>query len=266
MDATNSATEERRSPRLEGLKPYYESTNAVLYCGDALRILPEVPAVSAAAVITDPPYSSGGMSIAERGADPRAKYCHQGRDRGRPTFSGDNRDQRSFSFWATLWLGECQRILKESGYALIFSDWRQLPTMTDALQAGGLIWRGVIAWNKGRGSRAPHKGYFRHQCEYIVWGTNGRCRKRTKAGPLDGCFEAAIRQSDKHHMTGKPTPLLRELVKCVDPGQLVLDPFSGSGTTGAACLLEGRRFIGIELSEAYCEITARRWERILKGN
>lgn len=47
----------------------------------------------------------------------------------------------------------------------------QLPSTTDAVQIGELIWRGIIAWDKGRCARAPHKGYFRHQCEYVVWAT-----------------------------------------------------------------------------------------------
>lgn len=256
MDATRKAS----STSEAGPKPYFQNQHATLYCGDALRILPALPAARAKAVITDPPYSSGGLGAATRAADPREKYCQDGNDCGRPTFSGDNRDQRSFGFWATLWTIEALRLLEKGGYFLAFTDWRQLPTMTDVLQAGGLIWRGLIAWDKGRGSRAPHKGYYRHQCEYVVWGTNGPCHNRTVLGPLDGCIQQPVVKRDKHHMTGKPTPLMRQLVVCTDPGDLVVDPFSGSGTTGVAAILEGRQFVGIELSEAYCEIAARRLE------
>jgi len=251
----------KRSPALPvGPKPYFQSRGAVLYCGEALRILPAVPAAIAAAALTDPPYSSGGLFASDRTADVVSKYCQQNDSRGRPTFSGDNRDQRSYRFWSVLWMGELQRIVRPTGYGLVFSDWRQLPTVSDAMQAAGWIWRGVVAWNKGRGARAPHKGYFKHQCEYVLWATNGRCAKRETDGPLDGCFQESVRQADKHHVTGKPTALLRELVRCTDPGELVLDPFAGSGTTGVACLETGRRFLGIELSEPYCEIAARRLE------
>lgn len=254
------ATRKRSSSHETELKPYFQNERATLYCGEALRVLPRLPSACVAAAITDPPYSSGGQTAGERARDPREKYCHNGEDLGRPSFSGDNRDQRSFRMWATLWMAEAQRVLRPEGYCLVFSDWRQLPTMTDVLQAGGLIWRGVIAWDKGRGARSPHKGYFRHQCEYIAWATNGRCPKRLSDGPLDGCYRETVRQADKFHMTGKPTPLMRELVRCVDPDDLVLDPFAGSGTTGVACLQSGRRFVGIELSQAYCEIAARRLE------
>lgn len=246
-------------------KPYYDRGGIRLYHGDCLQILPLLEAESADALITDPPYCSGAATMNQRTLDPREKYCHNGNDCGRPSFSGDARDQRSFGFWATLWISECRRIVRPSGYALVFSDWRQLPTVTDVVQAGGWIWRGIISWNKGRGARAPHKGYFRHQCEYVTWGTNGACLKATHSGPFEGCVSEAVKQADKFHMTGKPTPLMCQLVDCVPPGGTVLDTFAGSSTTGVACLLTGRKFIGFEQSEEYCEISARRFDQILRG-
>ena len=65
---------------------------------------------------------------------------------------------------------------------------------------------------------------------------------------------------DKHHMTGKPTALMRELVRPVLPGGVVLDPFAGSGTTGVAAVLSGRRFVGIEREAAYADISRNRLE------
>ena len=117
-----------------------------------------------------------------------------------------------------------------------------------------------MAWDKGRGARAPHKGYFRHQCEYIVWGTKGAAVQLEHDGPFDGCIQSTVRRDDKHHMTGKPTALMRELVRPVLPGGVVLDPFAGSGTTGVAAVLSGRRFIGIEREAAYADISRSRLE------
>ena len=111
-------------------------------------------------------------------------------------FPGDTMDSRSWLHWCILWINECHRVLKPEGYFLMFSDWRQLPTASDAVQMGNLIWRGIVAWNKGNGSRAPHKGYFRHQCEYIVWGTKGKCPRAQHAGPYPGCFDFPVKQSD----------------------------------------------------------------------
>ena len=240
------------------LRPYYERNGVVLYHGDALDVLPQLPAGSVTAAITDPPYNSGGTSAGERARDPREKYCHDGNDRGRPSFAGDARDQRSFAFWATMWMRLLRRVVRDDGYCLTFSDWRQLPTMTDVLQAAGFVWRGVVSWNKGRGARAPHKGYFRHQCEYVIWGTNGRCRKAEHAGPFDGCIDVSVRQADKFHMTGKPTDLMRQLVEVVPAGETIIDPFAGSGTTGVACLEQERQCVLIEQSPEYCKIAKRR--------
>lgn len=186
--------------------------------GEALPALHAMADESVDAVITDPPYSSGGFSRDDKGKDPDAKYTQSSSQGRYPTFSGDSRDQRSYMTWCALWIAECTRVLKPGGYFMAFTDWRQLPVMTDAVQAGGIFWRGIIAWDKGRGARAPHKGYFRHQCEYIVWGTKGAAIQLEHDGPFDGCIQSTVKRDDKHHMTGKPTALMRELVRPVLPG------------------------------------------------
>lgn len=243
----------------------FESCGIALWEGDVLQLAPLVPPGSIDAVIADPPYCSGGTTSAERARDPSEKYCQGGNTCGRPTFTGDSRDQRSFKYWCTLWLTACRAASKESAYCLVFIDWRQLPTMTDAMQAAGWTWRGVAAWNKGRGARSPHKGYFRHQCEYIVWGSNGRVPKPDDRGPFDGCFDVPTKSSEKLHITGKPTVLLRQLVQIVPPEGTILDPFAGSATTGVAAIQERRRFLGFELSPEYFAISRDRLESTLSA-
>ena len=123
--------------------------------GEALPALIAMPDASVDAVITDPPYSSGGFSRDDKSRDVEEKYV-QNDQRGRfPPFGGDSRDQRSYLCWCALWIVECVRVLKPGGYFMTFTDWRQLPVMTDAVQAGGIFWRGIVPWDKGRGSRAP---------------------------------------------------------------------------------------------------------------
>ncbi len=226
--------------------------------GECMPLLMTMRDNSVDAVITDPPYSSGGFSRDDKAKDPDNKYMQQGHRGKYPSFGGDSRDQRSYLLWCSLWIAECVRVLKPGGYFMAFTDWRQLPVMTDAVQAGGVFWRGIVAWDKGRGSRAPHKGYFKHQCEYVVWGTKGQAVILEHDGPFEGCIQAIVRQDDKHHMTGKPTKLMSELVRPVIPGGLVLDPFAGSASTGVAAVLTGRRFIGIERELAYAEISRER--------
>lgn len=225
-----------------------------LHLGDCLKVLPELEADAFDAVITDPPYSSGGFTRSDRSNNPSKKYVSTGTEIVRASFSGDGRDGRSWCYWCALWISECFRLVCEGGYCLVFCDWRQLPLASDALQAGGFVWRGVISWDKTDCARAPHKGYFRHQCEYVVWGTKGVSVSASHGGPWAGAYRIPVRQADKHHMTGKPTALLSELVECVPPEGAVLDPFMGSGTTGVAALAKGRRFVGVEQTREYFAI------------
>ena len=120
------------------MKPFFEDPALTLYQGDALAVLQSFPPLCVDAVITDPPYSSGGLMLSARQADPAVKYQNNGTVKTYPPMFGDNRDQRSFIMWATLWLAECWRVARDGSPLLMFSDWRQLPAMTDAAGRRGL--------------------------------------------------------------------------------------------------------------------------------
>ena len=229
---------------------------AVLYRGDMFSAMPDMPEVDA--LIADPPYCSGGMYRADRVKSVSDKYEQSGVVNKRLPFAGDGKDQRAFMGWMHLWLRAAP--VKIGGRVMVFSDWRQLPAVTDAMQWADLCWRGVLTWDKGLGSRAPHKGYARHQAEFVAWGTNGPCPVATHAGPFPGVYSHAVRQSDKHHMAGKPTPLMIDLCQHVEPDGIILDPFMGSGTTGVAALLSGRRFIGVEIDPGHFATACARIE------
>lgn len=228
-----------------------------LHRGEALAFLASLPDGSVDAVITDPPYSSGGMVRGDRTGSTGAKYKapRAGRVDALEDFSGDNRDQRGYAFWVNLWLGECLRVVKPGGVAMLFTDWRQLPTTTDVIQAAGWIWRGIVPWSKP-GLR-PMSGRFRAECEFMVWGSNGSMPWDYTAPALPGFFQASPPR-ERDHITQKPLEVMRELVKIAPKGGTVLDPFMGSGTTGVAAVLEGRKFVGSELTEHYYEVAKRR--------
>lgn len=244
-------------------KPYYQDEWVTLYHGEALAILSELPAASFGGLITDPPYSSGGKFRGDRClVESKAKYLKKQSAAKFQPFSGDARDQRGWTFWSTLWLSEGCRLLSTGGYAEVFTDWRQLPCLTDVFQAAGLTWRGICPWDKGPGARAPHKGYHRHQCEYMVWGTKGPCLKRTDAGPAAGCFRYPTLSKEKKHPTAKPIHLLADLVKFLPAAGTILDPFAGSGTTLAAARWLNRKAVGIEIDEHSAEIAAQWLEEV----
>ncbi len=230
---------------------------ATLFLGDALEIIPTLSGVSD--VLCDPPYSSGGQYRGDRAQKTSAKYQSSEHRDLHAEFTGDNRDQRGFGFWSALWLGACRSVMKGGGLCGLFTDWRQLPTSTDALQAGGFVWRGVVVWDKTEGAR-PQLGRWRNQAEFLVWGTNG---PRDLTGPVaPGVFRQAVGGEEKHHMAGKPIRFLRDLM--APCGELILDPFMGSGSMGVAALQSGRRYIGIELVPGHFDAACRRFEALVR--
>ncbi len=240
-----------------------------VFQGDSLVALRALPDGCADALVTDPPYSSGGVVRADRvNHTTDDKYTltrHAGK---RPNFGGDNMDQRAWQSWCYEWLVEAKRIVAPGGYLVTFTDWRQLPALTDVVQWAGWVWRGVNVWDKTEAAKGPHLGYFGYQSEFAVWATNGPCVAKPPLaeggeGRMPGCFRQAVSATDKHHQTGKPTPVMRWLVRCCPPGGLIVDPFGGSGTTGVAAAHEGRRCLVIEREGPYVEIARRRVGRVL---
>lgn len=231
-----------------------------LHLGDCLEYLRTLPDGSVDAVVTDPPYSSGGMVRGDRMMSTRDKYQSSDVVTEFATFTGDNRDQRGFAYWCALWLSEARRVTKQGGMLCIFTDWRQLPTTTDAIQAGGWVWRGIVPWDKV--VARPMPGRFRAQAEYMVWGTNGPRDFSTKDEPEYGVgvFRHQTTPTDeREHSTQKPVELLKDIVVVACPeGTTILDPFAGSGTTGVAAIRMGRNFIGCEISPEYHAIATRR--------
>ncbi len=229
--------------------------------GDALAVLPTLEAGSFDALITDPPYSSGGLTAGARQKPPSKKYPQGGTPVLHADFAGDERDQRSHLRWMTMWLAECSRLLKDGAPVCLFTDWRQLPLTTDALQCAGFTWRGITVWDKTEGVR-PQLGRFRNQAEYVVWGSKGNMPLQRRAPVLPGVIREPVRKADKLHMTGKPTPLMRQLVRICEEGGRILDPFAGSGTTLVAAQQEGYRWVGVEMTDHYAQVARDRLKSI----
>jgi site-specific DNA-methyltransferase (adenine-specific) len=246
--------------RVETIGPH------ILYLGDCLEILPKIGNVDA--VITDPPYSSGGFTRGDRTLETAKKYQSSNMNAASyfENFSGDNRDQRSWVYWMSLWISLALRVSREGAMFCLFSDWRQLPATTDALQSGGAVWRGIAAWDKINIRPIPDR--FRAQAEYIVWGTNGPKKmdmKDKNATYLPGVFRySSPSPIEREHATQKPAELLKQLIQVARPSEIILDPFMGSGTTGVACVETGRKFIGIEINEHYFDIACKRVEAAAK--
>ena len=235
------------------MRPYYEDGAVELYHAETRAWLDQ-RSTRIGALVTDPPYSSGGAFRADRLGNPATKYS-RAEVAYRAGFAGDTRDQRGYLAWCSLWLGLCYGLADPGASCLVFTDWRQLPTTVDAVQAGGWVWRGIGTWWKPNGR--PTSGGLRAGSEHVVWGTAGP-RRDLDYFP-DSVYRCAPTSGAKKlHVAEKPIAVMKWLVGLCPVGDVVLDPFAGSGSTLVAAKQLGRRAVGVESDERYCEIAAER--------
>ena len=228
------------------MTPYYEDDQVTIYHGDALEVLDALPDMRVGAVVTDPPYASGGRVPAATRSD-YATGAH------RPEwFMGDNMGTDTYIWWMRQ-LGK--RLFDRSNpgaHLYCFTDWRQYSNVITALETVRWTLRSCVVWAKGRGGAMG--SFWRNDHELVPVFAKG-----TPSGLPDGSYFNVLTSTKPQggeHPTEKPEDVIRRLVSATEG--TVLDPFMGSGTTLRAAKDLGRRAIGIEIEERYCEIAARR--------
>jgi site-specific DNA-methyltransferase (adenine-specific) len=213
------------------------------------------------AIVEDPPYASGGFREAERqGAkvqgidDDAGTYARLG------WFVGDNMTTGGLVFLLRSRAFEAARVLVDGGSLLTFCDWRMTWILGPALESAGLRWQAMVCWDKG--SAGLGKG-FRGRAEYVLHHVKGVGRFHADDGEnVIRC--GRVRPEEREHPTEKPVELLRQLIRVVAPvGGLVFDGFAGSGSTGCAAILEGRRFLGVERNPGHVETIRARLSGIV---
>jgi site-specific DNA-methyltransferase (adenine-specific) len=230
--------------------------DCALYHGDCLEVMAGLEAVSH--VISDPPYEDElhkafGKKIERNdGAHlPRSVNMLQ------PMGFGGINESRADVAKAAVKLSE--------GWVLLFTLAEGVRAWRDVLQGAGAKWDTTCFWIKPDASprfngQGPARGA---ECFVTCWA--GKGYRRWNAGGKRGVYTHLTNQCDRdgRHPTEKPIPLMREILQdFTNPGDTILDPFMGSGTTGVACAKMGRRFIGIELDKKYFDIAC---ERITKA-
>lgn len=226
---------------------------------DCLEVLPSLPEGSIDAVITDPPYSSGGAFRGDRTNRTVFKYVQSGTQVERNEFTGDNRDQRSFLAWCSLWLTSARYACNDGAVLCSFIDWRQVPVMTDAVQCGGWVWRNLATWWKP-GCRMQ-KGRFSSSAEFVIYATNGPHDSDGERSPQNVFSCSSLSGDNKDHIAEKPTAVADWVVSVTRPGAVVLDPFMGSCAFGVSCIKSERRFVGIDNDPRSFELSVDRCRR-----
>ena len=230
--------------------------NATIYNGDCLEIMAGLPQVDH--VICDPPYEEH-MHAAKRGVEifGAAKRIRTDGHANPPPV-----DFSSIDGMRAPVADHISRLC--AGWALIFCTPEGVAPWRDVVEASGARYKRACVWVKpdsapqfnGQGPAMGAEMFVAAWCGSGHASWNGGGRRNIFTHPTND------RQRDGRHPTEKPIPLMAELLHLfTNPGQTILDPFVGSGTTGVACARMGRKFIGIELDKKYFDIACERIER-----
>lgn len=202
--------------------PYYERNGITIYCGDCREILPELPQVDL--VLADPPYGIDYQSSWRTDWQRKAKIV------------GDN----AFPVWIF-------EVLRPNNALKVFCRWDILEVLPRP--------KSFIVWDKCRHSMGNLKHEYGRQWEACAfYPFNGHAFSQR---PKDIIRVPCIPPNDLVHPNEKPVALMTQLLRD-NVGEVVLDPFMGSGSVLLAAKKLGRKCIGIEIEEKYCEIAAKR--------
>ncbi len=202
--------------------------------GDCIQIMREMPANSIDFILTDPPYL--------------VNY----RDRDGRSIQNDADDN-----WLKPAMVEAYRVLKQNRLAVMFYGWNRVDRFFDAWKDAGFQPVGHLVFRKTYSSKSRFL-HYRHEQAYLLAKGRPPLPKQPLADVMDMPYSG-----NKLHPTQKPVVALAPLIRSFTlPGELVLDPFAGSGSSCAAALLTGRRYIGMELDTEYFQHASARLERV----
>ncbi|MFG3816023.1 site-specific DNA-methyltransferase [Limnothrix redekei LRLZ20PSL1] len=255
------------------VQPFYQRDRCTLYQGDCLEILPLFPANSVDLIFADPPYNLSNNGFT----------CHGGRavSVNKGDWDRSNGIEQDFEFHRA-WIQECRRILKPNGTIWISGTYHNIYACGFALQCLDFHVLNEICWYKPNASPNLSCRFFTASHETLIWARKSKKGKHVfnyEAMKLGDFPRDPLKLSGRQmrsvwsiptppaseklqgkHPTQKPLDLLDRIISAsTNPGDLVLDPFSGSGTTGLSALRVDRVFIGIEKEAAYLQLAVDRF-------
>lgn len=206
--------------------------------GDCLELMREIPDASVDMVLTDPPY---GMDLTPQ------------RKTGK--FHGVKIANDANLSWADDFFLQCFRVTKNNTASMFFCSHHCVAEFIYSARRAGFEIKNLLVWDKGQFGMG---GNWRPCHELILVCTKGRFV--TKSNGLKTILQfKKVHHSKAVHPTEKPVSILRHLIEQPDyDPRVILDPFMGSGTTGLAAVMEGRRFIGMEMDPGYFAIAQQR--------
>jgi len=215
--------------------------------GDAWNVLPTLPESSTDLVLTDPPYQVSRKS----------NYHTMGR--AGVDFGSWDKEFDQFS-----WIDLIAPLVRPKGSVVIWNDWKKLGDIAKHLEGLGFEVKRMLTWHKTNPAPFNCNYGFVSSTEHAVWaikkGKKGY-KKTFNGGYHHGVFRYPV---VKHpiHKTKKPDDLFKEIIEILtNPGDWILDPFSGVGTTAYAAEITGRNHLSIEIDKAYHKSALQHWDK-----
>lgn len=248
-------------------KYYYETDKFKLNLGDSLKELNKLESKSIDMIFADPPYFLSGDGISCSGG--KMVSVKKGDWDKKINISEKHKFNRK-------WIKQCYKILKDNGTIWISGTMHNIYSIGMALEQEGFKIINNITWEKLNPPPNISCRYFVHSTETILWAKKDIKNEKHKFNydlmkELNGNKQAKdvwktslTKPSEKKcgkHPTQKPIAILEKIILAsTDEGDLILDPFNGSGTTGIAANKLNRKYIGIDLEKEYLDITIKRKE------
>jgi DNA modification methylase len=233
-------------------------TQSEIIHGDCLVQLQKMEANSIDAVITDPPYCSGGFTEAAKTLAQK-QGVREHRIEEIEWFPSDNMTTVGIRYLIRELCLELDRVMKQNTSLLMFTDWRMVVNLVPVIESCGFQYRSLVVWDKNQMGLGNG---FRPQHEIIMHFVKGKAIFHTKnVGNVLNIKR--VKTKNKLHQTEKPTELLKKLLEVVTKAEdTVLDPFCGSGSMAETCLKMHRNFVGIEKAQVHFLTAKKRTEQV----
>jgi site-specific DNA-methyltransferase (adenine-specific) len=203
---------------------------------DCMELLKSIPDKSIDLLLTDPPY---GMNFQSNNRIIKHKKIK----------GDDNLD------WISDWMEEINRVVKDDSHLYIWCSWHKVDVFKIAIEKYFNI-KNLLVWAKNGGGMGDLKGGYGGSHELLFFVNNGKDLHGRRDVDV---INKAYRTGNEFHPTQKPENLMAWIIeKSSNPGDLVLDCFSGSGSTAIACHQTGRKFIGSEIDIDFYNISMKR--------
>lgn len=231
-----------------------------VYNEDCLEVLKRLPNESIDLIVTDCPYHivSGGCTTIPRADEPRGIFNRRSAFTQENSKSGKLFDYNDIEF--SEWLPDVYRVLKNNSHIYIMINGRNLKDLQIECEKVGFEFQQLLVWYK---DNATPNRYYLNACEFILMCRKGNAKSINNMGAKN-VIQLSNIQGKKTHPTEKPTNLMKIFIEnSSEVGDIVMDPFAGSGSTLEACKQCGRHYIGCEIDTKYYEEIMYRLEGVM---